>query len=216
MEVFECIKTRRSIRRYMDSPVEWEKIGRLLEAGKAAPSAGNLQNWTFIVILDKDTRKQIAEACLKQYWMAEAPVHIVVAGLPNKAKRFYGIRGERLYTIQNCAAAAENILLMAHSQGLGTCWVGAFDEDGLKVAVPMPDEVRPQAVITIGYSNEVPPEPPEFTLENVMYFRAYGTQGNRIKDIPKYTKEFSIILDRKLQKGKGMLNRVLGKIKGEK
>ncbi|MFH1316245.1 MAG: nitroreductase family protein [Candidatus Woesearchaeota archaeon] len=216
MEVFECIKTRRSIRRYMDAPVEWEKIGRILEAGKAAPSAGNLQNWSFIVVLDQGQRSKIAEACLKQDWIAEAPVHIVVAGLPEKAKRFYGIRGERLYTIQNCAAATENMLLMAHALGLGSCWVGAFDEDILKDAVSMPQEVRPQAVLTIGYANEQVPEPPEFTLENVMYFRDYGGQPNRIKDIPKYTKDFSIIIDRNLQKGKGTLKRVIGKLKGEK
>ena len=215
MDVYHCIKTRRSIRRYMDTPVEWDKVGRIMEAAKAAPSSGNLQNWSFIVILDKGTRAQIAQCCLKQDWMVEAPVHIIVAGLPEKAKRFYGIRGERLYTVQNCAAAIENMLLMAHALGLGTCWVGAFDEDALKNAVPMPDEVRPQAVITIGYANEVVPEPPEFTLENVMYFRAYGGQPNRIKDIPKYQKETSHMIDRRMKQGRNMLDRVFGRMKGD-
>ena len=134
--------------------------------------------------------------------MAEAPVHIVVGARVDKAMRFYGIRGEKLYSIQNCAAASQNMLLTAHELGLGTCWVGAFDEDLLKTAVPMPDEVRPQAVITIGYANETVPEPPEFTLENVMYFRAYGGQPNRIKDIPKYLKETSHMIDRNVRKGK--------------
>ena len=201
MDVFECIRTRRSIRRYKSSPVEWEKIGRILEAGKAAPSAGNLQNWKFIVILDPAVRKRIAEICLKQEWMAEAPVHIIIVAEPEKGKWFYGLRGEKLYTVQGCSAAAQNMLLAAHSLGLGSCWVGAFDEESLRSAVFMPQEVRPQAVITIGYPDEVVPEPPEFTLENVMFFRNYGGQPHRIKELNEYTVDWGQSLDNTLRKG---------------
>jgi nitroreductase len=180
MDVLEAIKTRRSIRKYLDSPVPWDLIGQLLEAGKSAPSAGNLQNWKFVVVLDEGKRAQVAEACLQQHWMAQAPVHIIVVGQPTKAIRFYGIRGDRLYTIQNCAAAIQNMLIMANSLGLGTCWIGAFDENMLKRELGITEEVRPQAVITVGYPAESVPEPMQFTLENVTFLEKYGS---RIKNL---------------------------------
>ena len=216
MDVFECIKTRRSIRKYQDVPVEWDKIGQILEAGKAAPSAGNLQDWRFIVILDAGQRKGIAEACLQQDWIAKAPVHIIVVAEPEKSKRFYGIRGERLYNIQDAAAATQNMLLMAHALGLGSCWIGAFEEDKLRTVVNMPSEIRPQAVVTIGYADEKPPEPPEYTLENIMYFRNYGTQPNRVKDIPKYTGFTSDIIQRNLKKGSTVFQRMAEKLQRKK
>ena len=135
MEVFDCIRTRRSIRRYKDKPVEWDKVVTILEAGRLAPSAGNLQNSKFIVVRDEEIRKKVAETALNQKWMEKAPIHIIVCSEPIKSKRFYGIRGERLYTIQDCAAAIENMLLTAHSLDLRACWVGAYEEDALRRAI---------------------------------------------------------------------------------
>src|SRR3989338_7750896 len=100
MDTIECIKTRRSIRKYTSEAVEWEKVTLCIEAAKSAPSAGNLQNWKFVVVKQDAKRQAIAEACLQQYWMSQAPVHIVVFALPDRAVRFYGVRGERMYTIQ--------------------------------------------------------------------------------------------------------------------
>ena len=216
MDVYEAIKNRRSIRKYLQAPVEWDKIGQILEAGKAAPSCGNLQDWRFIVILDQKKREQIAESCMQQHWMARAPVHIIVVGEPEKSKRFYGIRGERLYTIQDCAAAVQNMLLMAHALGLGSCWIGAFDEDALRNLVSMPNEIRPQAIVTIGYADEQPPEPPEYTLENIMYFREYGGQGNRVKDIPKYSGDYAERIQRTAGKGKDIFSRMMNKLQSKK
>ncbi len=128
MNTEECIKTRRSVRKYKDKQVDWDLITNILDAGKFAPSAGNIQNWKFIVVRKEDVIKKLAKASFDQDWMEDAPVHIVVVGEPEKASRFYGARGERLYTIQSCAAAVENMLLVANELGLGSCWVGAFDE----------------------------------------------------------------------------------------
>jgi len=180
MDTLECIKTRRSVRKYRTEPVDWDKISIILEAAKSAPSAGNLQNWKFIVVTDEEKRRSLAEACLQQYWMVEAPVHIIVVAEPEKAIRFYGIRGDRLYSTQNCAASIQNILLAANSCGLGSCWVGAFDENEVKRILSVAEEARPQAVITIGYADETPPEPVHYTLENVCFFERWGS---RIKDI---------------------------------
>jgi len=208
MDVIEAIRTRRSIRKYLDAPVEWDKIGQIIEAGKAAPSSGNLQNWKFVIIKEKERRQQIAEACLQQYWMTTAPIHILIVAEPEPSIMHYGVRGERLYTIQNCAAAVENMLLAAHALGLGSCWVGAFDEDMLKRAIGCTERVRPQAVITIGYPDERVPEPDEYTLEDVTYLEKWKTGCTVIKEPDIATGYYSSKVERAVDSGKGLLEKL--------
>jgi nitroreductase len=174
MEVLDCIRSRRSIRRYQDQPLDWEKVGRVLEAGINAPTAGNLQDFKFIVVLEQERRNNIASACLQQTWIAEAPVIIIVCSDFTKTQRFYGLRGERLYSIQSCAAAAQNMLLAAHSQGLASCWIGAFDEEGIKRAANIPDYARPQVILPVGYAAESVPAPPKFKIENLVFLNRWG------------------------------------------
>ena len=183
MDVHKAIRERRTTREYMDIPVEFDKVTEIVDAGRLAPSAGNLQNWKFIVVFNEAIRQQIAEACLQQYWMAKAPIHIVVCTEPEKAKTFYGIRGERLYSIQNCAIAATHMMLQAQELGLKTAWVGAFDEDMLKRTLNIPGTARPQVVLTVGYSDEKPPMPMKYAIEHCFYF---DTWKNQIID-PLYT-----------------------------
>lgn len=178
MDTLECIRTRRSIRKYKDKPVEWEKVSNILDAGRMAPSAGNVQNWKFIIIRDEAARKKVSDACLQQDWMMQAPIHIAVCALPEKIKRYYGVRGERLYTPQNCAAAVENMLLAAHTQGLGSCWVGAFDEDMMRRALGLPEDVIIHAIVTIGYANESPQCPPRNAFFAIFYLEQWGIRKN--------------------------------------
>ncbi|MBW2996263.1 nitroreductase family protein [Candidatus Woesearchaeota archaeon] len=199
MELFNCIKTRRAVRKYLDKKVPWDLVSKVIDAGRLAPSAGNLQNWKFIAVDDDGKKEAIAEACVEQTWMAEAPIHIVVCSEPKVAERYYGTRGERLYSIQNCAAAAENMLLMAHNLGLGACWVGAFDERMLGKAVGLPEEARPQAVIALGWPAEKVSEPAKFPLENVTYIN--GWRG-KIRDVPGYMGYPSVKVQKGIQKGK--------------
>ncbi len=173
MDVYECIKDRRSIRKFMAVDVERDKLGAIIDAGRLAPSAGNLQNWEFVVVKDKGSIKKLAEAAFQQYWIATAPVVIVVCAKLEKLKQYYGIRGEKLYSIQNCAAATENMLLMAYNVGLGACWVSAFDETMAARVIGTPEDVRPQVIIPIGYADEKVPEPPNYTLEDVTGFESY-------------------------------------------
>lgn len=173
MNVLDCIKTRRSIRKYKDKQVPWDDIVNILQAGRMAPSAGNILNWKFIVVKDDGKRKAIAEACSQQWWMEQAPIHIVVVAEPEKCERFYGARGRRFYTLQNVAAAVENMLLAANSLGLGSCWVGAFDEDALRTILILPEQVDVHAVITIGYADEKPQLPPRPRIEHVIYFEKW-------------------------------------------
>lgn len=213
-DILEIIKSRRSVTKYLSKPVSWEKISRILDAARHAPSCGNLQNWKFIVVLEPANRQAVADAALQQLWMAQAPVHIIICAEPEKAERYYGIRGERLYTTQNCAAAAQNILLEAHSLGLGSCWIGAFDEDALKRKFGMEEFARPQGIITIGYAAEIPPRPPKYPLNAVTYFESWRRV---IRDPARYMRDYSLVWQRELQKGiekgKEIIKKVTEKVK---
>jgi len=184
MGVFECIATRRSIRKFMRVDVPMELLGAVLDAGRYAPSSGNVQNWRYIIIKNPDTINKIADACLQQLWIAEAPTIVVVCAETEKLSQFYGIRGERLYAVQNCSASIQNMLLAAHGIGLASCWVGAFDENILRRILNIPDDIRPQAVLPIGYAEEIVTAPMHLTLENVSYFESYG---NRIINFERVT-----------------------------
>ncbi|MBD3310256.1 hypothetical protein GF351_03490 [Candidatus Woesearchaeota archaeon] len=214
MDAFECIQTRRSIRKFLDVPVEWDKIGSLLEAARLAPNAGNLQNWQFMIVFDKEKRKKLAEACLQQYWMQTAPIHVIITATVERGKQFYSVRGERLYNVQNCAAAAENMLLAAHALGLGGCWVGAFDEDMVKRTCSIPDRARPQMILAIGYPDEQPPCPPKRTLENVTFMNNYGENSGRIRDIDQVMGyQTASAIRSGIEKGKKMLGKFTQKVK---
>ncbi len=182
MSVFEAIATRRSIRKFTAQDVPMELLGVVIDAGRYAPSSGNIQNWRFILIKNPETKQKIAEICQQQLWIAEAPVLLVVCSETEKLKRFYGKRGEMLFSVQNTSAAIQNMLLTIHGLGMASCWIGAFDEDVLKRQLSIPDDVRVQAVLPIGFADEIVPAPTHYTMENVMYFEKYG---NRVSNIER-------------------------------
>ena len=175
MDTYECIITRRSIRGFKDREVEFEKIGRVCESAINAPTAGNLQDFTIIVVLEKDKINALAHAS-NQLWMNEAPVHLVICSEFTKTKRFYGIRGERLYSIQDCAAAAMCAILTAHNFGLAACWVGAFDEDKVSQILQIPDYSRPQVIIPMGYSDDMPDTPDKFNAVDLVFLNRYNNR----------------------------------------
>lgn len=194
-DILELIKSRRNIKFFLPKYVSWENIGKVLDAARHAPSCGNIQNWKFIVVTDASAKQKLAELAYEQYDIAAAGALIVVCAEVEKAERYYGLRGERLYSVQNCAAAIQNMLLEAHSLGLGSAWIGAFDEDNLKLELSIPEEVRPQAIVVIGYAKEVPEKPPKYPLETVVYL---GRWRSKIRDVAKYTDDIAVILGRKV------------------
>lgn len=193
-DIIDVIISRRTIKSFVPKFVSWENIAKIIDAGRHAPSCGNIQNWKFVVILESSQKQALAEVCHEQYDLANAGVLIVVCAEPEKAERYYGVRGERLYSVQNCAAATQNMLLEAHSLGLGACWIGAFDEERLKAQLGIPEEIRPQAVLAIGYPKEIPIKPPKYPLETVVYFHKWR---NKIRDPAKYVNDIATILARK-------------------
>ncbi len=210
MNVFEAIATRRSIRKFTSQDVPMEILGVILDAGRYAPSAGNIQNWRFILVKNPDNKQKVAEACMQQLWIAEAPVLIVVCAETEKIKRYYGIRGERLYSIQNCAAAIENMLLTIHALGLASTWVSAFDEEILSRVLGIPGSVRPQAVLPIGYPDEIVPAPSRYDMEDLVYHEAYGSRYSNVERIlqnPLVFDKISAIISGIVEAGKDALSR---------
>lgn len=154
MEFSEVIRKRRSVRHFNPKlAVTDDDIRALLDAAISAPSAGNIQPWRFFVLKSAGAREKLA-AALSQPWAAAAPAVIVVAVDPRPCAARYGDRGEMLYSLQDTAAAAENILLAAVDRGLASCWIGAFDERAVGAAIGAVAPVTPIAILPIGYSAE--------------------------------------------------------------
>jgi nitroreductase len=154
VEFSEVIARRRSVRHFNTRlNVSEEDITALLDAAVAAPTAGNIQPWRFFVVRSPAARERLAGA-LAQRWSAAAPVVIVVAVDPRPCAARYADRGEYLYSIQDTAAAVENILLAAVDRGLASCWIGAFDEKAVAEAIGATPPITPVAVLPVGYSAE--------------------------------------------------------------
>ena len=146
-------------------------VEKLIEVASCAPSAGNIQPWKFVIARKPDAKKKLAQAA-HQAFIEEAPVVIVVCANEKRAELGYGLRGKTLYCIQDTAAATQNILLTAYSLGLGTCWVGAFDEDQAKRAVNAPEEIRPVAIIPVGYPNEIPTQKNRRPISQITHYES--------------------------------------------
>ncbi|MCS7097895.1 MAG: nitroreductase family protein [Candidatus Methanomethyliaceae archaeon] len=180
MDVFECIKRRRSVRNFKKLPVKYEDLTKILNAAILAPSAGNIQPWEFIIVTKQELKEELAEAALGQYWMVDAGVIIVVCAREKDSSARYGLRGRTLYCIQDTAAAIENMLLAVTALGYGACWVGAFDEEAVRKILKIPSGVRPIALIPIGVPNEVPEPRWRMELHEVIHFEFYGGSKEQV------------------------------------
>ena len=172
MECIEAIKGRRSIRRFKDQQVERELVGRLLDAAQMAPSAGNLQARDFIVISDQTSKQKLAKAAMGQSFIEQAPLVVVVIANIERSSRVYKSRGE-LYAIQDAAAGIENLLLAAHSLGLGACLVGAFDQVQVSALLGVPNKMIPVAIIPLGYPDERPSAPPRMVQDRLVHWEKW-------------------------------------------
>ena len=154
MEFYDVIRTRRSIRAYKPDPIEPDKLDRILEAGRLSPSACNLQPWAFIVISDANMRKDFIKV-YKQTWLCQAPIILVVCADINKAWK----RGDgQQYYQADCAIAMQNMVSAATAEGLGICWIAAFDEKACAKLLHLPDHIRPVAITPLGYPAQIKPQ----------------------------------------------------------
>ncbi len=145
--ILKEILKRKSVRSYLDKDVGKAALNEVLEAGRLAPSACNIQPWKFIVVRDKGKREKISEACKGQDFIFAAPV-IIVACLVSK-----GFEMGDWYDsgILDVGIALDHMTLQAVHLGLGTCWIGAFEEQTVKQILGIPETVRVVALLTLGY-----------------------------------------------------------------
>ncbi len=166
IDIIQAIRSRRSIRKYQDRPIEPDKLMRVLEAGRLAPSAKNMQEWKFIVVRDAETRKRLSEAALGQSQVAAAPVVIAACTtMPDITMPC----GQLCYPI-DLSIAIDHMSLAALAEGLGTCWIGAFYEDTVKSILGIPDRIRLTAMLTLGYPAESPAARPRKKMEEIVAF----------------------------------------------
>ena len=191
MNLNETLKRRYSCRSYINKNIDDDKISELLNNAILAPNAGNLQSWRFVIVKEESKREEIATACLQQKWMVQAPLHIIILGDIGHLKKYYKERAE-LYSIQDCTLAAGNILITAASLDIDSCFISAFDEGMLKRALNVPENIKPFAVLALGYSNEKPEEKKRYDINTLTFFESYGNsrQDKSIFPVKNKSKSF--------------------------
>lgn len=169
MDVFTAISQRSSVRAYKATDVEEDKLKKILEAGRLSPSASNRQEWKFIVVRDKETKKKLAKAAFGQTFIGEAPVVIVACGTESKTIMACG---QPAYTVDVSIACAF-MILEAYELGLGTCWIGAFKEDEVKKILKIPEKVRVVAMTPLGYPDQPPSQKSRKDLDQIVCYGKY-------------------------------------------
>ena len=174
MDIFQVFRDRRSIRKYRDTPVERGKIEQVLDAARLAPSWKNMQCWRFLVLTDAERRAGVLEAFPDdnpgKKAIAAAPVLIVVCGNPAESDVENGIP----YFVADVAIAFEHLCLAAHALGLGTCWMGWYDEGRIRRALGIPEEIRIVGITPLGYPDQEPKPRPRKHLSEITFYNHWS------------------------------------------
>jgi nitroreductase len=144
MEVYDTIKARRSVRAFEDREIPEGVLTKILEAGRLAPSANNRQPWHFIVVKDREKREALSGGKYAHF-LKETPVVVVGCGDSEAAPKWHQI---------DVTIALENMVLTATSEGVGTCWIGSFDEESANSALGLPPQYKVVAMLAMGYPKD--------------------------------------------------------------
>ncbi len=166
MKFLDLVKTRQSVRKYLDKPVEREKIERCLDAARLAPSANNSQPWSFIVIEDPRLKDAVARNTFNKLiffnsFSLQAPVLVlIISERPSFFSRIGSAIKDKQFSLIDIGITAEHLCLQAAEEGLGTCMLGWFNEKGIKRLLNIPPSKRVELIITMGYpeSNQIRPK----------------------------------------------------------
>ncbi|HUT14628.1 MAG TPA: nitroreductase family protein [Anaerolineae bacterium] len=188
------IRTRRSVRLYRDDPVPRELIERVLDSARWAPSAVNSQPWHFIVVQDSQRRSALAKTTgfagvVSQGHVAKAPVLVALCGDERRSAWY----------VHDCCLASQNLMLAAAALGLGTCWIGAFDEERAAEVLGVPDKIRVVGLITIGYPRRSDRHPtPRVSLASVVHWEKFGPPESWTQSIRRRGQSGRVSLWRKI------------------
>ena len=176
--MIEAIRTRRSVRKFTGKNVEDEIVLQLLESARVAPSGHNTQPWRFIVVRSPETKRTLAKAAHGQSWMEAAPVFIVcVADVRCRIQDEPGLEVNETsphfalkQVIRDTAIAVEHVVLEAQNLGLGTCWVGWYEQADVRPILGIPADKFVVAILPLGYPAETPGERPRKKLDEIVMF----------------------------------------------
>jgi len=169
MDVSQAIRRRYSCRSYEDKPLDKEKLDTILEAARQAPSAKNLQDWRFVAVTEKETRKKLAAAANNQTFLEKAGAIVVACTVSDHVMRC----GQAIGPI-DVAIAIEHMCLQATELGLATCWIGSFYPDKVKPIVGIPDDVTIIELLAIGYPADSPKEHRREPIEKIVSFEQWN------------------------------------------
>jgi nitroreductase len=168
MTVLDAIRKRYSCRAYQDKMIEREKLEQILEAARLAPSAKNLQDWRFVAVTDKETKRKIAQAANNQTFLQNAGAIIVACSISNEVMRC----GQAVGPI-NVAIALEHIALQAAELGLATCWIGSFYPEKVRPIVGIPQDIAIIELMAVGYPADSKKEPNRQAIEKVVCYEKW-------------------------------------------
>lgn len=169
MELTEVIKNRKSIRDYKDTPVPEDKLQKVLEAARLAQSGANRQEWKFVVVRDANKREVLCHAAGGQKHVGQAPVIIAaVSTAPEKMMKCEVPSGP-----VNVSIAIDHMTLVAHEEGLGTCWIGAFSQEESRGILEIPESCTIIALLTLGFPNQEGKEKTRKTMEEIVCYDTY-------------------------------------------
>lgn len=171
MEFMDLVKKRRSIRRYLPTPISDQDLKDILKAARLAPSWSNRQCWRYIIVTDQIIKNKLAEAGRACKWINKAPVIIVACADPKASGHKPGMD----YFMLDIGISFEHLILAATNLGLGTCWIGGFDEKMAKEALGVPSEIRVVAYTALGYPDEKKGEIfDRKPLRDICFYERYG------------------------------------------
>ncbi len=171
MSVLEVIKARKSVRKYKEDAIPEEVFLRVMEAARLAPSGKNAQPWKFIIVQKPFLKEKLAVASRNQFFIARAPMVIVACGFPDQSYPYQG-NYMKSWPI-DVGIALEHLMLQAQEEGLGTCWIGAFEEKDVKVILNIPKEVKVLALTPLGYPDEEPKDRGRKSLDQITSYDCY-------------------------------------------
>lgn len=169
MNVFEAIKTRKSVRKYKPQPIPEDHLKQIMTAAQLAPSAGNKQPWRFILVKDPETKMKLGTIARNQTWISDAGVIVAALAMDKKSPEVYERWAEK-----DVMTAVEHMVLAAWELGYGTCWIGAFNEDQVKELLKVPKEMAVINLLPIGVPDQIPEPRGRKSLEELFHLDRYG------------------------------------------
>ena len=170
MSVLDVIRNRGSIRRYKTKPVPRDELLKVVEAAQFAQSAANRQPWQFVLVTDAAMKKRLVEAARNQAFVGEAAAVVVCLADPSESARVGPFEGFLI----DLAIAIENMALAAWDLGIGSCWIGAFNEDSVKELLGVPEQLRVVSLLTLGYPDEKPRVKNRKPLKDILHYDKFG------------------------------------------